>query len=107
MKKKNLALSTIIGAAILGLSTTGALAHLEPKDGDGMEKCYGVVKAGQNDCASKAAKHACSGQAKVDSGPNEWLKVPNGLCEKLVGGSLLAAADHQAEEHEHAEGQGH
>ncbi len=92
MKKKNLAISTIIGTAILGLSTTSVLAHLEPKDGDGMEKCYGVVKAGQNDCASEVAKHACSGQAMVDSSPNEWIKMPEGLCDKLVGGALNSEA---------------
>lgn len=89
MKNKNLAISTAIGAAILGLSTTGALAHMEPKKGGDMEKCYGVVKAGANECASKANKHACAGMSKAgDNDPNEWIKVPNGLCNKLVGGAL-------------------
>ncbi len=85
---KKLAISAAISAAILGLSATGALAHLEPKKGEDKEKCYGVVKAGKNDCASKANKHSCSGRAKVSGDPNEWIKLPSGLCEKLVGGSL-------------------
>lgn len=85
---KKLAISATISTAILSLSATGALAHLEPRKGEDTERCYGVVKAGKNDCASKANKHSCSGQAKVDGNPNEWIKLPNGLCEKIVGGSL-------------------
>ena len=56
-----------------------------------MEKCYGVVKAHKNDCASKANKHSCSGQAKVDGDPNEWIKLPKGLCDKIAGGSTEPA----------------
>ena len=97
MKKKNLAISTAIGAAILGLSTTGALAHLEPKKGEDMEKCYGVVKAGKNDCSSKAGKHGCAGMAKTDASVNEWVKLPSGLCDKIVGGSLTEGGTAQAD----------
>lgn len=81
-------ISAVLSAAILGLSATSALAHMEPKKGEEMEKCYGVVKAHKNDCASKANKHSCSGQAKNDADANEWIKLPSGLCDKLVGGSL-------------------
>ncbi len=88
MKKKNLAISAAISTAILGLSASGALAHMEPKKNSDMEKCYGVVKAGKNDCTSKVNKHMCAGQAKTDSDIHEWIKLPNGVCSKLVGGSL-------------------
>ncbi len=88
MKKKNLALSMTISTAILSLSAAGALAHLEPQDGEDMQKCYGVVKAGENDCASEANQHGCAGMAETDSDVNEWIKIPNGLCDKLVGGAL-------------------
>lgn len=50
------------------------------------EKCYGIAKAGKNDCGSK--KHSCAGVAKVDNAPDEWLFLPKGICEKIVGGSL-------------------
>jgi uncharacterized membrane protein len=53
-----------------------------------MEKCYGVVKAGKNDCAGPA--HACAGQAKADSGGKEFVTLPKGTCARLVGGSLTA-----------------
>ncbi len=98
MKKKNLAVYTAISAAILGLSANGALAHMEPKKNSNMEKCYGVVKAGKNDCTSKVNKHVCAGQAKTDSDAHEWIKLPNGLCNKLVGGSLIEGGNPESDE---------
>ena len=50
------------------------------------EKCYGVVRKGQNDCGT--AVHGCGGKAKADNEPDEWIYVPKGLCEKLAGSSL-------------------
>lgn len=49
------------------------------------EACYGVAKAGQNDCGT--ATHGCAGAAAVDKDPNEWKFVAKGTCAKL-GGSL-------------------
>jgi uncharacterized membrane protein len=65
MKNSEMTLSvaSIIVAAMTQVSCN-ASAHLEPKADDGMEKCYGVVKAGKNDCARTANKHGCAGQAK-------------------------------------------
>ncbi len=51
----------------------------------GMEKCAGIAKAGMNDCGT--SKHACSGQAKKDGG-EEWVYVPKGTCNKIVGGTV-------------------
>ena len=75
--------------AISSLLTLGAAALASPSfaaDKVEMEKCYGVVKAGKNDCAGPA--HACAGQAKVDSGGKEFVTVPKGTCARLTGGSL-------------------
>jgi uncharacterized membrane protein len=47
------------------------------------EKCYGVAKAGKNDCATKT--HQCAGLSKVDSDPNDWIFLPVGVCDKLAG----------------------
>jgi uncharacterized membrane protein len=55
-----------------------------------MEKCYGVVKAGKNDCASADKSHSCAGHATADANKNEFVKVPAGLCDKLAGGSTEA-----------------
>jgi uncharacterized membrane protein len=49
------------------------------------EKCYGLAKAGQNDCAS-TGNHSCAGTSKVDSDPNSWIYVPAGYCDRIVGG---------------------
>ena len=82
--------TSMVMAAIGGLFTlnlaTAALAADAPGDG---EKCYGVAKAGKNDCAGAA--HACSGQAKGDAAKTDWLKLPKGTCERLVGGTLTPA----------------
>lgn len=50
------------------------------------ERCYGVSKAGNNDCAT--ASSACNGSAKQDSQKDAWVYVPKGTCLKLAGGSL-------------------
>jgi len=78
---------TMIAAAIGGLLTLSMGASLLAADeAADSEKCYGVAKAGKNDCAGAA--HACAGQSKQDGSPTEWLKLPSGTCEKIVGGSL-------------------
>jgi len=53
-------------------------------DGD-QEKCYGVAKAGQNDCGASDGAHGCSSLATVDNAPTEWKWVAKGTCEKLGG----------------------
>jgi uncharacterized membrane protein len=77
--------------AISSLLTLGAAAFATPTlaaDKPDMEKCYGVAKAGKNDCAGAA--HACAGQSKVDAGAKEFITLPKGTCERLAGGSLTA-----------------
>jgi uncharacterized membrane protein len=84
MKKTSAAVT-----AISSLLTLGAAALTSPSfaaDKVEMEKCYGVVKAGKNDCAGPA--HACAGQAKADSGGKEFVTLPKGTCARLAGGSL-------------------
>ncbi len=49
------------------------------------EKCYGIAKAGQNDCATASGSHSCAGQAKMDKDPAEWKYVAKGTCEKAGG----------------------
>ena len=51
----------------------------------GKEKCFGVAKAGQNDCASIFGSHTCAGQAKVAMDTSEWRYVPAGTCKQLKG----------------------
>lgn len=76
--------------AFLAITTTHAAiaAPADPKNSNS-EKCYGVVKAGLNDCATATA--SCAGSSKKDRQADAFVLVPAGLCEKLVGGKLKAA----------------
>jgi len=80
MKKTILAAAAL--STMIGLASTGALAEEKA----GMEKCYGTVKAGKNDCAS-TGHNSCAGTSKTDGDKGAWIMVPKGLCDKLVGGS--------------------
>lgn len=51
-----------------------------------MEKCYGIVKAGMNDC--KTASQGCASSATKDSQPDAFIFLPKGLCSRIVGGNL-------------------
>jgi uncharacterized membrane protein len=81
----------ILHAAFAGLLAIGLAQSALAQDakGDDKEKCYGVAKAGQNDCGT--ASHTCAGKAKKDNMPEEWKYVAKGTCEKL-GGKTKAPA---------------
>ena len=49
------------------------------------EKCFGISKAGQNDCASISGAHTCAGQSKVDMDRGEWKYVAKGTCKQMKG----------------------
>ncbi len=76
--KKELALSLAVAA--LSAAPISAASRTD------QEKCYGVAKKGQNDCATKT--HSCHAKAQQDGQKDEWVYVPKGLCSKLVGGAL-------------------
>lgn len=56
------------------------------------EKCFGIAKAGQNDCANATGTHSCAGQSKVDNDPNSWKYVAAGTCARMGGKTTAAAA---------------
>jgi uncharacterized membrane protein len=82
MSSSKLAQSAV--AAILAVAAAQHAAAAEDKSKP-MEKCYGIAKAGQNDCGT--ARHSCAGKAAKDNAPDEWKYVPKGTCEKLGGKS--------------------
>ena len=83
----NVKKSTAIASAMTGLLALGAQFIAAPvMAADDKEKCYGVVKAGKNDCATKGG--SCAGTAKMDAQGDAFVVVPKGLCEKLAGGPL-------------------
>ena len=77
-------------AAILAVSAAQATAQ-DQKSQPKQEKCYGIAKAGQNDCGT--ARHSCAGKAAKDNAPDEWKYVPKGTCEKVGGKTVSGGAD--------------
>ena len=67
-------------AAVMSLSLVVAPAAAQEK-----EKCFGIAKAGQNDCASIIGTHSCAGQSKVDMDKTEWKFVAKGTCKEMKG----------------------
>ena len=77
-------------AAVAAMSTLGMMmangANAVPDQPENWEKCAGIAKAGKNDCGALDGSHGCSGQSTLDNSDNEWVYVPEGSCEKIVGG---------------------
>lgn len=65
--------------------TTSETTHVAATD---TEQCYGVSKAGENDCAAGEGT-SCAGTSTQDYQANAWSKVEAGTCESL-GGTLEA-----------------
>lgn len=82
--KKNLLIGSAMAAAITMAATTLPVANAQDIE---MEQCYGIAKAGQNDCAAGPGT-TCAGTSTVDAQINAWMYVPEGSCDKIVGGSL-------------------
>lgn len=54
------------------------------------ERCYGIVKAGKNDCGTSSS--ACVGTVKQDNQRDAWVYVPKGTCAKIAGGTTVVPA---------------
>lgn len=75
----------LLSSALVAMLAAGVAAPVSAADA--MEKCYGIAKAGMNDCAGNS--HACAGQSKVDNDKGEFKAVKAGTCVKM-GGMLMA-----------------
>lgn len=75
----------VVSAALASALALGLVEAATAADAAGKEKCYGIAKAGQNDCANLSGSHSCAGQAKVDGAPDDWKYVAKGSCQKLGG----------------------
>jgi uncharacterized membrane protein len=78
--------STLTIAA--ALSTALLLASQVQAQAPVAEKCFGIAKAGKNDC--QTATSSCAGTSRKDAQTDAWLNVPKGTCEKINGGSLTS-----------------
>src|SRR5438128_1582640 len=73
-------------AAVTSLAASGAFAGPAPQPDYSFEKCFGVSKAGVNDC--QTATHSCAGTASKDNQGDAWIYVPAGTCAKITGSSM-------------------
>ena len=75
-------------AALATLAVAGSIAKAGPaeKPNYTFEKCYGVAKAGLNDC--QTTSHSCAGTSTADSQGDSWIYLPAGTCSKLTAGSM-------------------
>lgn len=87
MNHRHLLSSALASALALGLAGQAA-AQAKPK-----EKCYGIAKAGTNDCGNLSGTHTCAGQSKTDFHHVDWRYVPKGTCLALKGLSEEEARD--------------
>jgi uncharacterized membrane protein len=71
-------------AAAVTLAACGGTNEPMTAQAAASEKCFGVAQAGKNDCAG--AGHACAGQSTASRAPEDFIALPAGTCEKLVGG---------------------
>ncbi|MCO4837002.1 MAG: DUF2282 domain-containing protein [Oceanospirillaceae bacterium] len=84
ISQKIVTATALSGVLAVGLSLASTAASAAEK-----EKCYGVAAAGQNDCATNNS--SCVGTSKTDNQTDAFIAVPEGLCERLAGGSLMSS----------------
>jgi uncharacterized membrane protein len=80
-------MASALAAAVVAPVVLSAQKPVPPPTAFKTEKCYGIAKAGKNDCAS-TGNNSCGGSSKVNGDPKAWIYVPAGYCERIVGGSL-------------------
>jgi uncharacterized membrane protein len=74
----------IVSSALASALALGLVQHSSAAESS-KEKCYGIAKAGQNDCANLSGSHSCAGQTKADASPDDWRYVAKGTCKDMNG----------------------
>jgi len=83
MSVKSISKASLLAAAMTVALSTAAVQEANAAE---MEKCYGVAKAGHNDC--QTANSSCAGTSKMDDQKDAFVAVPAGTCAKIAGGTL-------------------
>jgi uncharacterized membrane protein len=85
MKTSHLLIASAVAAALTLPYASPSQAGPAPKPKFQSEKCFGIAKAGKNDC--QTANSSCAGTSKRDHQGDAWIYMPTGACDKVVGGS--------------------
>jgi len=88
VKRSNLIIASAVAAAFALPLISDAQGGPAPKPKFESEKCYGIARAGKNDC--QTANSSCAGTSKRDKQGDAWIYVPKGTCDRVVDGSLQA-----------------
>lgn len=80
----------LIATAVVALTAAGMMSSENSNAADKkveMEKCFGVAKAGRNDCATSTG--SCAGTSTTDRQKTAYIAIPKGTCSKIAGGTLI------------------
>ena len=88
---KRLVIASALAAANAAPSIAAAQTGPAPAPKFSAEKCYGIAKAGKNDCAA-TGNNSCAGTSRVNADPKAWIYVPAGYCERIVSASKTPKA---------------
>ena len=86
MHTTRLIIASAVAAALAMPFAAGAQGGPAPKPKFEAEKCYGIARAGKNDC--QTTNSSCAGTSKRDGQGDAWVYMPKGSCERVVNGSL-------------------
>jgi uncharacterized membrane protein len=75
-----------LASAVAGALALAGAAVAQTQGAPGF-KCWGVAKAGLNDCANATKTHSCAGQSKVDYDLGEWKAVLDAAACAQMGGA--------------------
>ncbi len=78
----------LLCAALAGMITVSGAA--QAADMAGKEKCFGIAKAGKNDCKSADGANSCAGQSTRNDDKNDWKFVEAGKCAEMGGKTMDA-----------------
>ena len=85
---KRLLIASALASAVA--APTSAISAVVPKPAPmpefKAERCYGIARAGANDCAS-TGNNDCAGTSMKANDLRAWIYVPEGYCERIQGGS--------------------
>ena len=91
MKNKGVLIKSAIASILTVATVSASVATTSALAAAQTEKCYGIAKAGTNDC--KTATASCAGSSTKDNQSDAFLFLPQGVCDKIVGGSLQPITD--------------
>ena len=84
---------TATAIALIAAAAVASAAQAQNAPAKPMEKCYGISKAGKNDCKAGPGT-SCSGSSTRDYQGNAWKLAPRGTCTSIKtpkgNGSLSA-----------------